>query len=91
MSNFIHANLLHTNCTGHADETIVALKAENLKLKAEVKGEKVKLMTMLKKRDEMEDQFSALTLCYFNLEKEKTSIHESCNEVLEALGDAEMI
>ena len=91
MSTFINATLLHTNRTTHVDEIIAALKAENLKLKAEVKGEKDKLMAMLKKIDELEEQFSALTLRCSNLEKEKKSIQESCNEALEALGDAEML
>ena len=48
-------------------------------------------MTMLKKTDEFEEQFGALTLRCANLEQAKKSIQESCNEALESLGDAEMI
>ena len=48
-------------------------------------------MAMLKKTDEMEEQFGALTLRCYNLEKEKKTIQETCNEALESLGDAEMI
>ena len=91
MSTFIHVTLPYTNRTTHTAELVAALKAENLKLKAEVKGEKDKLMAMLKKIDELEEHFSALTLRCSNLEVEKKSIQESCNEALEALGDAEMI
>ena len=48
-------------------------------------------MTMLKNRDELENQFSALTLRCSNLEEEKKSVQESYNEALEALRDALMI
>ena len=63
--------MLYTDRTAKAADLVAHLKAENLKLQLEVDKGKEKMVSMLKKANDMDNQYAALTLRCSNLKKEK--------------------
>ena len=83
--------MLHTDRTAKAADLVAHLKAENLRLQVEVDKVKEKMTSMLKKADDQDNQYAALTLHCSTLEKDKKKLQDQVSELSESVEEAEMI